>query len=92
MSSNGYIFNVLLPVLKHYMKTDVADYSEPATLAKTTSRKRARRTNSMLEAAVLADADDDGNAMDATNGATPALHDDKSPGLDVKSPLFQNQA
>ena len=67
------------------MKTDTADYSEPATLAKTTSRKRARRTNSMLEAAVLADADDDGNPMDAptTNGATPAMHDHESPGLAV---------
>ena len=70
-----------MQVLKHYMKTDTADYSDLATLSRATSRKRARRTDSMDHAA-LAGAGDDVNAAEhrATDADMPFEPEDASPG------------
>lgn len=66
------------------MKSDASDYGEGATLMRTTSRKRAQRTDSMQEAAELAnDGVDDiaGFEGRSTDGRTPFLPEGVSPGL-----------
>ena len=67
------------------MKADASDYGEGVSLARTTSRKRAHRTDSMQEGAVQADA---GTAIDlesrATDAGTPFVPDGVSPGRTTK--------
>ena len=73
-----------MQVLKYYMKSDASDYGDGATLLRTTSRKRAHRTDSMQEAAELAnDGDDDSADFEgrSTDGRTPSLPEGVSPGL-----------
>ena len=73
-----------MQVFKYYMKSYASDYGEGATLMRTTSRKRAPRTDSMQEAAVLAnDGVDDSAGFEgrSTDGRTPFLPEGVSPGL-----------
>jgi len=75
---------LVVQVFKYYMKSDASDYGEGATLMRTTSRKRAPRTDSMQEAAVLAnDGVDDSAGFEgrSTDGRTPFLPEGVSPGL-----------
>ncbi len=73
----------VLQVFKHYMKSDASDYGEGASLMRTTSRKRAQRTDSMQEAAVQANGgvdDPSGLESRSTDAGTPFLPDGVSPG------------
>ncbi|DBA96220.1 TPA: hypothetical protein ACH3X3_002417 [Trebouxia sp. C0006] len=75
-------------VFKFYMKSDASDYGEGATLMRTTSRKRAQRTDSMQEAAELAnDGVDDGAGFEgrSTDGRTPFLPEGVSPVIKSKA-------
>ena len=75
---------LVVQVFKFYMKSDASDYGEGVTLMRTTSRKRAHRTDSMQEAAELAnDGADDGAGFEgrSTDGTTPFLPEGVSPGL-----------
>jgi len=74
---------LLVQVFKFYMKSDASDYVEGATLMRTTSRKRAQRTDSMQEAAELAnDGVDDSAGFEgrSTDGRTPFVSEGVSPG------------
>ena len=73
-----------MQVFKFYMKSDASDYGEGATLMRTASRKRAQRTDSMQEAAELAnDGVDDSAGFEgrSTDGRTPFLPEGVAPGL-----------
>ncbi|KAA6428703.1 MAG: nipped-B -like [Trebouxia sp. A1-2] len=75
-------------VFKFYMKSDASDYGEGVTLMRTTSRKRAHRTDSMQEAAELAnDGADDGAGFEgrSTDGTTPFLPEGVSPVIKSKA-------
>ena len=75
---------LVVQVFKYYMKSDASDYGEGVTLMRTTSRKRAQRTDSMQEAAELAnDGVDDSAGFEgrSTDGRTPFLPEGVSPGL-----------
>lgn len=65
------------------MKVDTSDYGEGATLVRTTSRKRALRTDSMQEGAVQGSASiSSANGLEsrATDASTPFLPEGVSPG------------
>ena len=72
------------------MKSDASDYGEGATLMRTTSRKRAQRTDRQQEAAVQADAAvDEAAGLEGrnTDAGTPFLAEGDSPGaLLITSP------
>ena len=70
------------------MKLDASDYGEGASLMRSTSRKRAQRTDNMQEAAVQANAGADdavGLPSRTTDAGTPFLADGISPGVPLDS-------
>lgn len=67
------------------MKSDAPDYGDGTAFARTNSRKRVQRTDSMQEGAVQANADiasADGFEDRATDAGTPSLPEGVSPGAE----------